>query len=404
MKNKYNIKKAFFDTLYIWQQEFMRVIRQPGVILIFFVASLLYPIVYGLVYKNEVVRDIPVAYVDKSHSSLSREYIRALDATPELIMSYPCDNLDEAKDLFFRHDVHGIVVISEDFSQNIHKGKQTFVSGYFDMSSFLYYKNIMSAISFTNRDFGAELQYTNLVNSGMTEKAAQTSIAPIYYEGVALFNSGGGFSSFFLPGLLVLIIYQTLMLGINALAGLDWEENNLRMLLPINKRARGTVRIVLGKALCYFSIYAVLTFYVLGFIPRLFNLPYIGNQWELFLFFVPFLLASTFLAMTLSVAMRSMESAFLLILFSSLPLLFLGGASWPQSNVPVFWKIFSYFFPSTHGIQGYIRINTMDANLYEVSKEYIFLWIQTGVYFITACWSYNRMIKERIKWEGYSAH
>ncbi len=380
------------DFLYIWKKEYIRILRSPSVLVIFFAATLLYPLLYGMIYKNELLRDVPVAVVDMSNSSLSRLFLNRLDATPEINISNKCHSLDEAKDLFYKHQVHAILIISNDFATQINQGCQTYISAYFDMSSFVYYKTMMTAISMVSKTFGAQIQYKNLVDHGLTNQQALATVNPLPYNGVALFNSGGGFSSFLLPGVLILILYQTLMLGINALAGNDWEENYMSTFRPMTKRYHGTLRIVFGKSLCYFSIYAVFAFYILGFVVRLFNLPHIGSPGTLVLFIIPFLLSSIFLAMTLSVCMRNLESAFLLLLFSTMPLLFLAGASWPQTNIPMFWKAVSYLFPSTHGIQGYIRINTMNANLNEVSKEYFILWLQTGIYFLTAWCSYRWLI------------
>lgn len=380
------------DLLYIWKKEYLHILRSPSVLVIFFAATLLYPLLYGMIYKHEVLREVPVAVVDMSQSSLSRAYIRDLDATPELNISRECHSLEEAKHLFYQHKVHGILVISTEFASQINTGVQTYVSAYFDMSSFVYYKTMMTAISIVSKSFGAKIQYANLVAGGLTAQEAIVTVDPLPYQGISLFNHGGGFASFLLPAVFILILYQTLMLGINILAGNDWEENNMVKFRPMTKRYHGTLRIVFGKSLCYFSIYIVFAFYVLGFVIRLFNLPHIGNFWDLVLFMIPFLLSSIFLAMTLSVCMRNLESAFLLLLFSTLPLLFLAGASWPQTNIPAFWKAVSYLFPSTHGIQGYIRINTMGANLSEVSKEYFILWLETGIYFITAWFSYRWMI------------
>ncbi len=384
-------KRPLFDLFYIWKKEYLHILRSPSVLIIFFVATLLYPLLYGTIYKNEVLRDVPMAVVDLSESSLSRTYIRDLDATSELRFNYKCHSLNEAKDLFYKNQVHGILVISSEFANQINKGQQTFVSAYLDMSSFVYYKTIMTSVSLVSKSFGTTIQYANLVSGGLTEQQALATVNPIPYHGISLFNSGGGFSSFLLPGIFVLILYQTLMLGINVLAGNDWEENVYRKFLPMINRYHGSLRIVFGKSLCYFSLYAVLAFYVLGFLPLLFNLPHIGSPGTLALFVIPFLLSTIFLAMTLSVCMRNLESAFLLLLFSTLPLLFLAGASWPQTNIPAFWKVVSYLFPSTHGIQGYIRINTMAANLSEVSKEYFILWLETGIYFLTAWAAYRWM-------------
>ena len=385
-------RNALLQLLNIWKKEYLNILKSPGVVIIFFAATLSYPLLYGTIYKNEVLRNVPVAVVDLSSSSLSRQYIRELNSTPDLDIKYHCLSLEEAKDLFFRHKVHGILLIPEDFATQISKGQQTNVSAYFDMSSFIYYKTIMTVVSLGSKSYGDQIQYKQLVSAGLTEQQARATVTPLPYQGISLFNSGGGFSSFLLPGIFILILYQTLMLGINVLAGADWEEKAFSKFRPMMKRYHGTLRIVLGKSLCYFSIYAVFSVFVLGFVPRLFNLPHIGNTMDLILFMIPFLLSTIFLAMTLSVCMRNMESAFLLLLFSTLPLLFMAGASWPQTSVPGFWKVLSYLFPSTHGMQGYIRINTMGANLGEISKEYFILWLETGVYFFTAWLGYRRMI------------
>ena len=82
----------------------------------------------------------------------------------------------------------------------------------------------------------------------------------------------------------------------------------------------------------------------------------------------------------------------MLFVFTSVPLLFLSGISWPAAAIPPFSKYFSYIFPSTFGINGYVRINSMGATLNEVAFEYRALWLQAGIYFITACLVYRRQI------------
>jgi ABC-2 type transport system permease protein len=57
--------------------------------------------------------------------------------------------------------------------------------------------------------------------------------------------------------------------------------------------------------------------------------------------------------------------------------------------MPEFWKYFSYIFPSTHGIQGFVRINSMAAHLKQVQFEYQMLWVQSGLYFLLTCLMYR---------------
>ena len=87
----------------------------------------------------------------------------------------------------------------------------------------------------------------------------------------------------------------------------------------------------------------------------------------------------------------------LLFVFTSVPLLFLSVISWPSAAMPDFWRYISYIFPSTFGINGYVRINSMGATLNEVAFEYRALWLQAGIYFITTCIVYRWQIMQSRK-------
>ena len=96
--------------------------------------------------------------------------------------------------------------------------------------------------------------------------------------------------------------------------------------------------------------------------------------------------------MTASIAIRNRETCMLIFVFTSVPLLFISGISWPGAAIPPFWKYVSYIFPSTFGINGFVKINNMGATLSEVAFEYKALWLQAGIYFLTTCWVYRWQI------------
>ena len=65
----------------------------------------------------------------------------------------------------------------------------------------------------------------------------------------------------------------------------------------------------------------------------------------------------------------------MIYVFTSVPLLFISGISWPGTAIPKFWEVVSWLFPSTFGINGFVRINNMGATLTDVLTEYRVLWI-----------------------------
>ena len=103
-----------YDACYIWKEEIKQVFRDEGVLIFFFIVPIVYPLLYSWVYNNEVVRDVPVVVVDQCHSSLSRQFIRQCDASPDVKVAYYAADLDEAKMLVSRQVVKGIIFMPSD--------------------------------------------------------------------------------------------------------------------------------------------------------------------------------------------------------------------------------------------------------------------------------------------------
>jgi ABC-2 type transport system permease protein len=111
---------------------------------------------------------------------------------------------------------------------------------------------------------------------------------------------------------------------------------------------------------------------------------------------LPYLLACIFFGMMVSCMVRYRENVMLLMVFVSVPLLFLSGVSWPQSNIPGAWQGISWLFPSTFGVRAFVRVNSMGASLSDVALEYRCLWIQAGAYFCFCVFFYrNQVLRAR---------
>ncbi|MBP3762426.1 MAG: ABC transporter permease [Bacteroidales bacterium] len=369
----------------VFSAEVRRVFTDRMVMLVFFVATVLYPIVFCFVYRNEAVVSLPVAVVDQAQCELSKRYIHKLDATPELHVAYKCATLEEARHLMRSHDVHAVFYFPKDFSSRLAEMRTARVALFCDMSSFLYYKNALLGGNNVLIDEMHTIELERYAMTGLTGQQATEMIQPVVYDDVKLYNPSMGFASFFLPALLMIVIHQTLFIGITIMCGDASENRRALHLIPPRLRTRSTYRVTIGRALCFILIYIPITLLDLWLIPRWFALPQLGNLRTLIAFLLPFVLAVTFFGMTFgNLFVRQKMSGVLCCVFFSVLLFFLSGIVWPQSNMPRFWLAFSYLFPSTPGIQGYVRISSMGAALAEVRHEYLALWIQAAFYFVTA--------------------
>lgn len=396
------LKDGFADTFYIWWEEMKNIIKDQGVLIFFIIVPLLYPLLYGFIYTNETIRDVPAAVVDNSHSSLSREFLRKVDGTADVAIKSYCSDMEEAELMMKENIVYGIIYIPEDFSDKIARAEQAKVTIYCNMAGLLYYKALLTATTNVSLDINKKIKIQRAGNT--TNRQDEISATPLRYEDVSLYNPHNGFASFLIPAVLILIIQQTLLLGIGLAAGTARENNRYGDLIPMSTHYHGTLRIVLGKSLCYFMIYAVIAAYLVCIVPKLFTFVQIPQPLSLFVFMIPYILACIFFAMTCSIFIHHREACFLIFVCTTIPILFLSGVSWPATAIPSFWKVISWMFPSTWGIRGFVAINTMGATLSEVQEEYHMLWLQTGIYILTTFTVYRWQIisSERHIREGES--
>ena len=396
-KLKRIIKEGLHDMSIIWANEMKMTVKDEAVLIFFLLASTIYPFLYSWIYNNEVVREVPVAVVDYSHSAESRKFIRLCNASPDVKVAYHCTSLAEAKDLVGRQKAKGVLYFPSDFDTNICRGEQAHVSVFCDMSLMLTYKAIYQTAQAVSSQMGSEIQLAS--SSGFTDRDDEVTVRPLEFDEVSIFNPTGGYGSFLLPAVLILVIQQTLLLGIGLAAGTNRENNRYGELIPIDQHYRGLFRIVMGKALCYFMIYALVAAYLTMILPSLFHFPLLGSLRSLIGLMVPYILACIFFGITLSCLVRYRENVMLLVVVTSLPFLFLSGISWPSEGIPAFWKGISWLLPSTFGVKGYIAVNSMGATLQDISHEYFVLWAQSLSYFFTSCRFYKVQIDRAIKQE-----
>ena len=66
---------------FIIRREFLAISTSYAVLLVLMGGIFVYGLLYNYMYAPNIVTDVPVAVVDNSHSELSRDFIRWLDAT-----------------------------------------------------------------------------------------------------------------------------------------------------------------------------------------------------------------------------------------------------------------------------------------------------------------------------------
>ncbi|MDE7386713.1 MAG: ABC transporter permease [Muribaculaceae bacterium] len=379
------IKNWIFEVARVMRRELTLSLTDIGVLLFFVVLPLFYPLVYTLIYNPEVAHDIPVAIVDDSRTADSRQLVRMTDATESMnVIGYASD-MAEARRWFDSKDCYAIMYIPADYSRNLGRHEQSHVEFYSDMSLLLRYRAMLMDLTSIQLAAGADVRTQTLAPLGMA--ASSMSGSPVNNVAFMLGDTEQGFASFIIPGIIILILQQSMILGITMLGGTS-RDRRLRnggtdpLAVPATASAS-----VIGRMLAYVFIYLPLTIYVLHFVPVFFSLPHVGSPLQYFPFVLPMLVASAFLGITLQIMVKEREMSFPVVVFTSIVFLFLSGLTWPRYAMSWLWKGVGDLIPAVWGMEGFIRINSNNATIFDNSDCYLMMWALAAFYFLTAIWT-----------------
>ena len=353
--------------------EFRLIFRDEGVLLILVFAPIIYATIYSLTYGTQVLRNIPIGIVDNDHTPASRRLTNALGAGENAYIAYEPTDMQEAKKLFFDREIYGIVYIPNGYERDIIGGSRVVVPIYLDASYMLMYRQAFEDMATSIATMNATVEFQHLLAKGAQIPQAEAIVEPVRYASHTLFNPYLGYGSFVMPPVIILILQQTLLIGICMIGGTARE----RGLTPTSN----ILRTIFSKALCYFCIYAILSLYLLNVHFRLFHYPMNGHSAEIAIFISLYLLAFISMSLALSVLFHRRETPLMVLLWCSIPLLMLSGVSFPTSALPKWLQWLANVFPSTHGVHGFIKLQTMGASLLEVAPEITALSIMMVVYF-----------------------
>ena len=375
------------------RNEFRTIFTDGGVMLILIFAILIYATAYSLAYGSQVLRNVPIGVIDECRTPTSRALIETFNSGPNTYVAYEPTSMEEAKELFFGRKIYGVVYIPSDYDRKLYGGEQANVAIYCDASYFLMYRQVFQELVTSIGRTGAMVEFQRLIAKGANIPQAQAVTQPVIYESHNLFNPYLGYGTFVMPAIIMVIIQQTMLIGIGMIGG-TWREHRLYYkLCPEGRRRMSSLPIVLGRGLVYAVIYALTCTYILTLHYRMFHFPMNGAPVAVALFTALYVVACIAMGIAVSTLFRYRENSLMLLLWTSIPVLMLSGVSYPREGIPEWLYNLGKLLPSSHGVNGFIRIQTMGASLQEVFAEIKWLVILTVAYGGLACIGIHQAIR-----------
>lgn len=367
--------------LEVFKREFKLIFSDVAIVLTIIGGVLLYSFLYPQPYAKQSVSALSVTLVDLDKSSLSREIAFKLNATPQINIVRHDTSSHDAKKALIEAKVKAIIIIPANFKRDTTQGKSPTIAVGADSSYFLVYGGVLEAAMKSILTQSATLKISKLLVEGEPLVQAKESYTPYSLNIINLFNKDNSYTQYVIPAVFILILQQTILIGLGILGGGVNERRKLQTPLSTTQTSRTEVLYIMSsRFVIFFTLFFVHLLFYFGFSFSLFEVTHIANIAELLNFSLAFLTASIFLGIFLGSLFNSREIATPAVLFSSLPLIFSVGFIWPLEAIPAFIKYFSLLFASTPAIQGFLALNQMGASFEMILPQYSILWIQALVY------------------------
>lgn len=344
----------------LFLQELKALFSNPAVVFTVFGGIVIYSLLYPLPYQNQLPRELRVAVVDHDNSQQSRSFVRMLNATPQLAITEQLSAEHEASSKIAAGDIEGVVVIPEHFYRDLLLGKSPVVSVGGDASFFLTYGTIAEGVVNAGGTLGAQVKVTRAMMHNTPMELAAKQYSPFTLNLVPVFNPTTGYGNYVVPGVFILILQQTLLIASGLLACADSAPRRRNLV------ARGVI--LLG-------IYTVMAMYYLGASFSINGINRLADPVNLAMMMLPFLLATFACGSLIGRFIKRPEIITLVILLSSMPLLFTSGFVWPASAMPDWMNALAQLAPSTPAILSTIQLNQMGATLQSQAGHLVHLWV-----------------------------
>lgn len=363
------------EVLEILKREIRNVSKDSSLFLILLLAPILYAFMYGSIYLNKGEEKVRLALIDNDGTAISRTLTQQLNSTP-MIEIVPSSNISEAQEMMFQGEVQGYFYIQSGFEKNIFSLKQTNVNLVLNASRFLPSSDLLSTATKVCLTVGAGVRKTYFNKQGMGEDEAMKMTNPINMDYRPLYNSSMTYGAFLLPGLLAIILQQTLLIGVAAAFTSEREEKKLINLYQLSRQ--NISKVIFGKSLLYFVVFMIFGFFFSVVNFSVFDVEVRGNYFDLAVVSALFIATIIVFGMLIGSFFKTKLFAFQVLVFSSYPIFLITGYSMPYQALPKFVQMLSDMLPTSPFLKTYISIvqagGSLSDNLSSVI-HLIVLWI-----------------------------
>lgn len=386
--------EAFKNILQITGKDLLEFFRNRMELVAFIIMPVFMMVMTGYIFPSGTsLKNITLAVVQNDKGNISENIVTVLenmklgDKNDNIfLIERQSGNLEGAKEELKKGNLNAILIIPEDFSSNIEESRQGILTLIIDQSN-PQISSILTgmmekivdglasnvAIAKLMGMMTKQLSTGEVLPFGSTVQSSPESspnpealIKPFIIKTEGLVPGEQNYFQFMAPGIIAMVVVMAVMIGLAASISREKELGTLDGILvaPISRLC-----IILGKALSQTtrgllqgSIVLLLSIFLFG-VKIHGSIPLVA----LLLFLGVFSFIG--LGILISAIAAEQETAMMIMMTLTFPMIFLSGVFFPIEQMPGFMQVISRILPLTYTIEALRKVIILGAGISSLGKE-----------------------------------
>lgn len=359
-------------------KDIRNVLFDKSIIVILLLGPIFLTLLFGGVYLNSYIEDIPIAALDEDGSSMSRMIIQQFNEDDRFKLKYNVKTRRELKAIIDSKKAHIGIYIPPNFSQNIIELKSPEVVILVNGSNMVVGNNAYAQAANIIQTISAGTQIKLIESRGIVPAIAENIGMPFRFNDRVLYDPKMTYMNYLIVGFIAVFLQQVMLSGI----GIGLIKNGEDI-------ARGDIfKKIMAKIIATSFWGLSSTFISIYIASRLFGIQIRGNMETALIMAITFIFAISCPAIILAAVVKDKLKFTQVAFMLSLPTFATCGYVWtidqmPEAMVKVikaFWPLIYFSRPFDEIIIKGLKFNDIKQNIIQM-LIYTIAWMPIGIYF-----------------------
>lgn len=300
---------------------------------------LLFTILFGVVYQENVIDHVPLVVCDGDQSSMSRQLIQMYADSDRFDVIAVTDTEERARQSLSSDQARAALVIPHDFSKDIKVGNAANLLLMVSSSNNMFANAALAASSEIARTYTVGIAQKMMQGVGFLPDEAMSAAYPVRLGVRILGNPTNGYSSFMLSGLMLNGLQIGIMLTITPLLVRERRRYSNTDAAWLSLAVRPIPHWLFAMAGYLISLIAVVC---------IFAVPMQGRWWEAVLLGGTFCFFVCGVLLLFSSLAKNDVFAIQMPMLYIMPGLLYSGLSWPEFDMNQYAEVFGALLPMTY--------------------------------------------------------